>query len=348
VSSHVRPLLSRPGARFACAGDGLCCTDLHALGPLSRSEARSLRVLVPRSVQFHEDIEAPCMRPGADGACAQLGPKGCGIHARFGADEKPVGCTRFPYGLVATPAGGRVTTESRCPCRTLGKRPPLDLADAERSLVDQSGRLETDARAPLRVPMTRRSRLPFARYAVLEASMLARLAAGERIERVLAAKPFPKLARSSWPRLATELLEVADQTRGGQALAWVVDAMLAQSAGFGAPTRPRPWRDAFERGAARASRAESADAVLADWVADELWMMRWLTWDTRFDVARAELATRVACARAIVTRLQRAGVRPDQAAAEAIMACELAACCEAWEGVVDAIATDPSPADALS
>jgi hypothetical protein len=194
VSTRVRPLIARPGARFACAGDGLCCTDLHALGPLSRSEAKSLRVLVPGSVQFHQDIEAPCMRPGADGACAQLGKRGCGIHARFGADEKPVGCSRFPYGLVGTPSGGRVTT--------LGTRPPLDLADAERSLRDVSGRLETDAHAPARVPMARRARLPFARYAAIEVAMLARLAAGDRIESVLAAKPFPKLARSSWPPAA--------------------------------------------------------------------------------------------------------------------------------------------------
>ena len=34
--SKPRPLIVRPGARFACAGDGLCCTDLHALGPLTR------------------------------------------------------------------------------------------------------------------------------------------------------------------------------------------------------------------------------------------------------------------------------------------------------------------------
>jgi hypothetical protein len=312
---------------------------------LSRSEAKSLQVLVPGSVHFHEDVEAPCMPPGASGACAPLGKKGCGIHARVGADEKTVGCTRFPYGLVATPDGGRITTESRCPCRTLGRRPPLDAADADRSLRDVAGRLEADARAPQRVPMTRRTRLPFSRYAAIEASMRARLAAGERIETVLAAKPLPKLSRSSWPRLATELLEVMDATRGGQALSWVVDALLLLSASYEPPARPRPWRDAFERGAKRAARAESADAVLADWVADELWMMRWLTWDTRFDVARAELATRVACARVIVARLRRAGVRGDQAAAEAVMALELAACCEAWQQVIDAIATDPSPAE---
>ena len=151
--SKPRPLIVRPGARFACAGDGLCCTDLHALGPLTRIEDRAMRKLVPDSVKYHPDVEAPCMRFGKGGGCAQLLPGGrCGVHARFGAEQKPIGCKRFPYGLLNTPEGGRVTTEHRCPCRTLGERPPIDLADAERSLTDPAGRLYADESAPLRMP----------------------------------------------------------------------------------------------------------------------------------------------------------------------------------------------------
>jgi len=345
---RVRPLLVRPGARFTCAGDGLCCTDLHALGPLTRSEARAMRALVPGSVIMHEDVEAPCMRPGEGGGCAQLLPGGrCGIHARFGADEKPVGCKRFPYGLVGTPFGGRVSTEHRCPCRPLGERPPLDVVEAERSLLDQAGRLESDGDAPRRVPLTRKTRLPFARYALLEAELLTRLGKGERIEKVLAAAPLPKLESSGWPSHAAGLLDMNDHTRGGEALAWYADSLLAICAGYTPPKRPRPWADAFGRGASRSKRPESADAVLADWVADELWMMRWLMWDTSFDVARAELATRVACARYTIKRLRRAGVREDQAAAEAVMMSEMAACSEHWQDVVGTIERDPSPAAQL-
>jgi hypothetical protein len=40
-------------------------------------------------------------------------------------------------------------------------------------------------------------------------------------------------------------------------------------------------------------------------------------------------------------------VRPDQAAAEAVMAAELCALCEVWPEAVKAIANDPSPAEAL-
>jgi hypothetical protein len=344
---QTRPLLVREGARFSCAGDGLCCTDLHALGPMTRSETRAMRRLIPGSVVHHPDVDAPCMRPGPSGACEQLERGRCGVHARFGPEHKPVGCRRFPYGLLSTPLGGRVTTEHRCPCRTLGERPPLDVREAEASLRDRSGRLEADEAAPRRVALTVERRVSFERYAALEAELLARLARGERAERVLGAKPLPALAERAWPIFAAELLDLCDGSRGGVALAWFADALLAASSGHKPPPRERPWRDAFERGASRAQHVDSPEHVFSDWVADELWMMRWLPWGCSFDVARAELATRLAAARWIARRIERRGVRADQAAAEAVMAAELCACCEVWPEAVEAIANDPSLAQAL-
>ena len=337
-ASKPRPLLVRPGARFRCAGDGLCCTDLHALGPLTRSEAREMRALIPGSVQYHPDVEAPCMRFGQGGGCAQLQRGGlCGVHARFGAEAKPVGCRRFPYGLLNTPEGGRVTTEHRCPCRTLGERPALDLVEAEGSLTDPSGRLLADESAPPRMPMSARRRVAFANYRALEARMLERLAAGERAEHVLGCEPLPRLDDRSWPVVGAELLDMQDGSRGGEALRWFGDALLALSSGHKPPHRERPWRGAFERGARRARRPEGREQVLNDWVADELWMMRWLTWRCAFDVARAELTTRVHAARWVARRLERMGVREDQAAAEAVMMAELTACADPWEDAVRAI-----------
>jgi hypothetical protein len=332
--SRVRPLQVRQGARFRCAGDGLCCTDLHALGPISRSEARELRQLLPGSVMHHADVDAPCMRPGQAGGCAQLKDGLCGVHARFGAAKKPVGCRRFPYGLLSTPQGGRVTTEHRCPCRTLGERPPLDVVEAEASLKDKRGRLEVDEVAPARVPLTRSQRVPFARYAAVEADMLARLLRGERAERVLNATALPRLRKRSWPAFAAELLAVDDQTRGGVAMSWFGDALLALSSGHKPPRRERPWHAAFERGAQRAQQPDARERIFNDWVADELWMMRWLAWDCAFDAARAELATRLRAARWIAARLERQRVRADQAAAEAVMMAELCACCEVWADAV--------------
>lgn len=83
-------------------------------------------------------------------------------------------------------------------------------------------------------------------------------------------------------------------------------------------------------------------------LAMKLWMMRGLGFGCPFDVARAELATRLCVVRAVTSRLRAMGVRADQAAAEAVMMGELAAACEHWDDVVEAIANDPSPAQALT
>src|SRR5262245_6189750 len=100
VVSVPRPLLVRENARFTCFSDGLCCTDIHALGPLTRAEARDMRALIPDSVFFHKGIEAPCMDTGPNGACAQREAGLCGVHKNHGVEAKPGGCRRFPYGLV--------------------------------------------------------------------------------------------------------------------------------------------------------------------------------------------------------------------------------------------------------
>jgi hypothetical protein len=346
---RARPLLVRPGARFACSGDGLCCTDLHALGPLTRAETKLVKKLRPGSVIYHEEVEAPCMRTAANGGCAQLNAEGwCRIHVEDGPEKKPGGCKRFPYGLVTTPYGGRITTESRCPCRTLGERPALDPADADRSLRDLAGRLESDLTADKRIPMTITKKISFEEYERIEADMIERLMRGERAEDVLACKPLPGMFDSSWPVWAAGFYELDDGTRGGVALAWFADTLLALCTGNTPPERPRPWAAPFERGAARAKKPATADAVINDWIADELWMMRGLGFGCPFDVARAELATRLCVVRAVTSRLRAMGVRPDQAAAEAVMMGELAAACEHWDDVVEAIANDPSPATALT
>src|SRR5258708_5447875 len=127
--AKVRPLLLREGARYACFGDGLCCTDMHALGPLTRSEVVQLR---SHAVERNEHLRAPVLRTAA-GRCVFLEDDGCAIHRAKGEGAKPSSCRGFPYRLIATPQGGRVVTEHRCPCRTLGDRPPIDRADAERS-----------------------------------------------------------------------------------------------------------------------------------------------------------------------------------------------------------------------
>jgi hypothetical protein len=342
----TRPLLVRPGARFSCLGYGLCCTDIHLIGPLTRAEAGDLRLKRKSSVVFDKDIDALVIRVDAEGRCVYLSERGCEIHLGEGHHAKPVGCRRFPYGLIATPLGGRVTTDHRCPCRILGERPPLSLENAERSLRDRSGRLETDRRVGNRVRLTHGHSVSFPRYARMEASLLARLQSDERAEKVLAAKPLPALAKRSWSAIAIEIFELRDASAGGVALAWFGDALLELAAGYKPPKRSRPWSGMFSQAMAEHRATAGAEAIWNDWVADVIWMLRFLPW-APFDVARAELATRLAVARLIQKRISKLGVPAAQAAAEAVMICELTAENDPWQNAVRSIATHPSPADEL-
>jgi hypothetical protein len=341
-----RPLLAREGARFTCFGDGLCCRDIHALGLLTKSEVRDLRKRNKLSVVYSEDIEGDCLRP-VDGHCLFLENELCAIHAKDGAQAKPSGCRRFPYGLVSTPHGGRVTTEHRCPCRTLGDRPPLSLAAADMSLRDNAGRLEVDHDAPARVELHKGKRVSFDAYVAIESGLIKRLNAGERAESVLAAKTVPRLAQGGWATVAAEHIEAFDGSRGGVAFAWFGDALLHLSCGHAPPIRIRPWKDSFARAMERVTAPFTPDEIYNDWIADEIWMMRWCSWGP-FDVARSELTTRLAAARLIQGWVENAKVSPGQAAAEAVMVCELVAAGNQWPDAVSDIALDPSPADPLT
>lgn len=339
----VRPLIVRSGARFACFSDGLCCSDIHGLGPLTRTEIRDVQKLVPKSVAWHDPTESMCMKTGADGMCAQREGGLCGIHKHFGAQAKPAGCRRFPYGLLATPDGGRVTTEHRCPCRTLGERPPLDLTDAIPALSAGNGRLWADHRAPMRVPMSAGRFVSFAKYQETEKPLIERLLAGEKPEDVIDAKPLPDLAVGTWPTLIAEFYDMKNDTAGGIAMAWFADALLHMQEGHPPPERTRPWAPSFENAIRRTKTPLDPEAMLRDWIADELWMMRWVDWDCTFDSALGELSTRLAAVRILTRWLEARGLRPDQATAEALMINELGACNEHWTQIVGSIANDPAP-----
>ncbi|MDD9945297.1 MAG: hypothetical protein OXU20_29915 [Myxococcales bacterium] len=332
----IDPLLVRPGAHFTCVNDGLCCTDIHALGPITKSEAKAMRKLSQASVAYNDDIEDLCLAASRDGGCHFRVNGLCEVHAQHGAGAKPAGCRRFPYGLVATPDGGRITTEHRCPCRTLGTRPPIDLDDAVPSLKDEHGEFEIDQEAGRRIPLTEGRSVPWADYVNLEGNMLERLAAGEQAEAVLDKRPFPDLAERSWPVYAAEFFDMRDGTAGGEALVWFGDALLALTAGHAPPTRDRPWAPFFARALARCERPGDPEAMYNDWVGDELWMFRWLEWGP-FDVGRAELATRLAIARKLQSWLEEIGLRADQAVAEALMVVEIATVSSEWPKAVEDI-----------
>lgn len=335
-SSRTRPLRTRPGARFTCAGDGLCCTDVHALGPVGREERRMLRLVDPGVVVWNGNAGAHVLATGEGGGCVFLGDGGCALHASLGPMAKPRGCRRFPLGLVATPDGGRITTEHRCPCRTLGARPPLTPDDALEAVSDAAGRLRADLRVGDRVAVDSRRRPGFRRFVdEVETPLLeAALAPDARPEGFLDRPPFPELSVGTWPQIGVEMLGLAEggATRFHAALAWVGDALAGP---LEPPFAPRPWADAFDRAAARPGTPEPPDAVLSDWIADHLWSLRWAARGNH-ELARRDLATRVALARTLAATFDDR--RPDVAHAEALTVVDLVAETELWEDVLSRVA----------
>jgi hypothetical protein len=327
----------RPEARYDCFGDGLCCTDIHALGPVTRAERRAVELLEPGSLIRHKDLLVPVFRTQPHGPCVLRSERGCELHARHGAAAKPVGCARFPFGLVATPEGGRITTEHRCPCRTLGERPPLTAQVAEASLLDGAGRISPNGRVGLQLRLAPGRVVSFARFRVLEEPLLAALVTGRDPLAVLGVKPFGRLAGESFRRVAVEVRRERDGTAYGEAMVWFGNAVTALLSDQPLESAPRPWAEAFDRAEARSPVPQRAELVFGDWLADLLWSLDWVFVAGSFQAGQREAVTLYAVARAIAKRLVRARVRPDRAAAEAVMIAEIARQSQAWERVQGAL-----------
>jgi hypothetical protein len=275
-----------------------------------------------------------------DGACVFLGeatgdaPRPCGLHEAAGGMIKPVTCRRFPYGLTATPSGGRITTYHCCPCRTMGERAALTVEAAEPCLRDRGGRLSSSHRVGPRVRVHGRRWIAFGRWEREESALIARLLDGEEPERVLDRPPFPRLGRGRWRAVGEALVEIDGSTRLGAAHRFFGDALLARD-GVEPPARARPWGDAFDRAERRSpvTSAAGGPSAWADYVADWIWAMLW-TAEGSFERCRYELATRLALGRDVERRLRALGARPDRAEAEAIMITDLLGTADVWPTLV--------------
>lgn len=335
-TSRVTPYLLRPGARFRCFGDGGCCSDMHAVGPLDRKAVLELSVIAPEAVHYSEVHEAHVLlTKESDGLCVFVSDGRCHLHTALGGELKPSPCIRFPFGLVATPRGGRITTDHRCSCRTLGDRPRITREAALACLRAGRSRTRADHHVGERVCIAEGLEVSFDAWERLEAALLADLARGVPASEVLGVRPFPQLVEASWQDLADDLRVAENSTRIEAAAMWFGDAIRTYL-GRRSPARPRPWADAFARAEARTQPPEPPRAIMNDWVADEIWGMRWTHAGT-FARARAELATRVFIAEQIERRLARRKIRRDIAAAEAVMIVELVGESDLWRRVVAAM-----------
>jgi len=332
------PLLVRPGARFNCVGDGLCCSDIHAVGALNDEDCEMLAVISEDAIDRHEGEDAAVLMMRSDtGRCVFWSEQGCAIHSQVGPAMKPSPCIQFPYALTATPLGGRISTQHRCTCRTLGPLPPISAEEARPCLVDAKGELKPEHMILDEVAWSSTESIPFAEYTEREAGLITALLEGTNLMTVLEAQPFPKLDGMTWLKAADEMLDFHGSSRAAFAARWFGDAI-----GFLVDRRERseqgrPWADSFERAGARVVDPVSPNKVFGDWLADEIWSMRW----SRFGSlarARAELATRLAIARRIAGWLDISTPKQDNiSAAEAVMIVDVIGTTDPWEKVQEAM-----------
>ena len=332
VKARREPLLIRPGARFDCVGDGLCCSDIHAVGPLNEEDREMLTVISEDAIDRHEGEDAAVMMMRTDtGRCVFWSEDGCALHSKLGPEMKPSPCIQFPYALTATPAGGRVSTQHRCTCRTLGPLPPITADIARPNLLDADGELTFEHAVLDQVEWSESETVSFDEYVKREADLLEGLRSGDSLSTVLDAEPFPSLEGTTWLDVADELLEFQGTSRAACASRWFADAIGFLVGRRERTEHARPWADAFERAAARVSEPASPNQVFGDWLADELWAMRWTHWGS-LERARSEWATRLAIARRIAGWLDISTPLADNvAAAEAVMIVDVIGTTDPWE-----------------
>lgn len=122
-----REVSSLPGYSLVCDGRGECCRRYAsiALTPddVIRAEHAGLESFGRQPTRGRltplrgGDGDDRVTLPLVDGACGELDIEGrCGIHARGGAEAKPVACTSYPRTLVDDGESVRASVACECSC----------------------------------------------------------------------------------------------------------------------------------------------------------------------------------------------------------------------------------------
>ncbi len=219
----------------------------------------------------------------------------------------------------------------------MGPLPLVTAEGARPNLLDSNGELKPEHVVLDEVAWSATESLSFAEYAEREAGLIRRLVEGQDLMTVLQAQPFPKLDGVSWSAVVEELLEFHGPSRAAAASRWFGSAI-----GFVVDRREptgldRPWADSFEQAGKRVVDPVSPNRVFGDWLADEVWSMRW----SRFGSlarARVELATRLTIARRIAGWLDVSTPKQDNiSAAEAVMIVDVIGTSDIWEKAQEAL-----------
>jgi len=209
--------------------------------------------------------------------------------------------------------------------------------DAARSCLGGDGGLKPEHAVEEPIAWSRSESIPFVEYERRESAVIESLVDGQGLGRTLAAEPFPKLDGRAWTEVSDELRDFYGPSRVAAAARWFGDA-LGYLIDRREPTeRDRPWAFSFDRAQRRIVTPEQPNRVFGDWLADEVWGLRWTPFGS-FAKARAELATRLAVARRIAGWLDISNPTSDNvSAAEAVMIVDVIGSTDSWESVHHAI-----------
>ena len=316
-----RPLLLRRGARYACYGDGLCCTDVHGLGPVSFAEKVQLGLVASRPVRHDPQLGHDVLSVDGQGRCCFLGDGGCRIYEAMGGRLKPRSCHRFPLGLTDTPRGWRVTMAYRCPCQTHSANAPELTLDRARALLEPERDGEDAAGHRVRaVTLRGGEEVPFETYLAMEEALLGTL---EEVGAEARDEALPPLEGVCWEALGRGMAAGPVASRFDAALRFFGDALVRLEGGATEIEGRRPWADAFARAALRP--APPPEALLQSWLADLVWAMHWTDHAT-FAQFRRGLGVRGAVARQIAER-----IGGPTAWGEAVMVVDLVGSSPWWE-----------------
>lgn len=171
LAATIRTL---PGFALACDGRGSCCR-LYPSIVASPLEAANARSAMPDVLDAGED-EARAFFPErgsdrrslsialVDGACAYLQKDGgCGVHARRGEEQKPLGCRTYPLSHVFDGSAVREAPVVECACVIASGLDRASGVEAERTRAELDPRVVVE-RLPSRVLVSRAS----GRYAPVE------------------------------------------------------------------------------------------------------------------------------------------------------------------------------------
>jgi len=272
--------------------------------------------------------------PAAGGLCPMRDVEGCALHRLLGRKGKPRACWRFPFGLVATPAGGRITTSHLCTCRSVGS-PPIALDEAEAALGDVKGRLIADTRVTTSLPIRDDRVEPYEAYVQREEELIARLLGGSDARTVIETFEPARIDPARLAPLARALVQAPWQTRGGAMLGWLGAGILRLVGERGGLEPQRPWLDSFARARIRVPEPQPASTIFADWAADAIWDLEWSFRGT-LERGLGEIATLLDIGHALVETLEPEHGRADLAAAEAVAVLDLARRSDPWRAALSA------------